>query len=182
MYLDGELPAETLKERIESAAALYGAPTVYAYNRDVLQADDMPPLNSEDGQKWLMAEIATVRPEVIIFDNIPCLVAGMLDEEHWKPVQAIVRKLTANRDCANLARPNRLQFRPRLRHQVEGMGDGYGRAAVAAGRSAKTMVPSAWSSPRRGSAFPPPRGCSSRCCYLATRTAGPSSRSSWKAR
>ena len=97
MYLDGELPAETLKERIQSAAALYGEPAVYAYNRDVLQADDMPPLNSEDGQKWLLAEIATVRPDVIIFDNIPCLIAGMLDEEHWKPVQAIVRKLTANR-------------------------------------------------------------------------------------
>jgi hypothetical protein len=46
MYLDGEMPAETLKERIEAAASIYGDVDLIAYNRDVLTADDMPPLNT----------------------------------------------------------------------------------------------------------------------------------------
>jgi len=45
MYLDGELPAETMQERINAAAELFGAepPHLYVYNRDVLTDRDMPP-------------------------------------------------------------------------------------------------------------------------------------------
>jgi RecA-family ATPase len=45
MYLDGEMPAETFKERIELIAKQYGSDIkLFGYNRDVLGPDDMPPL------------------------------------------------------------------------------------------------------------------------------------------
>lgn len=97
MYLDGELPAETLKERIQSAVAVYGEADVWLYNRDVLEANDMGPLNTEVGQRWLLREISAVKPEVIVFDNVPALVDGVLDEETWKPVEILIRRLSAGR-------------------------------------------------------------------------------------
>ena len=81
MYLDGEMPAETMKERIESAAAIYGNVDLYAYNRDELAADAMPPLNKPEGQKWLWREIEAVKPDLIIFDSLMCLLVGPLSEE-----------------------------------------------------------------------------------------------------
>ena len=98
MYLDGELPAETLKERIESAAKLFGEPQLYAYNRDRLTDADLPPLNKPEGQKWLLAEIGAVKPDLIIFDNVMSLLIGkMADEESWTPVVPFTRQLTALR-------------------------------------------------------------------------------------
>ena len=36
MYLDGEMPAETFKERMELIAQRYGSDiTLYGYNRDI---------------------------------------------------------------------------------------------------------------------------------------------------
>lgn len=47
MYLDGELPAETFKERMELIAGRYGPDlALYGYNRDVLPDGEMPPLNT----------------------------------------------------------------------------------------------------------------------------------------
>ena len=58
MYLDGEMPAETLKERIVDAARIYGVDVeVFAYNRDRLTNNEMPPLNTPEGQEWLKREI-----------------------------------------------------------------------------------------------------------------------------
>ena len=75
MYLDGEMPAETMKERIEEAATIYGDVSMYVYNRDDLGPDAMPPLNRPEGQKWLWHEIETVKPDVIVFDSLMCLLA-----------------------------------------------------------------------------------------------------------
>src|SRR5277367_2377493 len=52
-----------------------------AYNRDVLGNDDMPPLNTPEGATWLMREIEVVKPDLIIFDSIMCLLAGAMSEE-----------------------------------------------------------------------------------------------------
>ena len=98
MYLDGELPAETLKERIESAAKLFGEPQLYAYNRDRLTDTDLPPLNTPEGQNWLLAEIVAIKPDLIVFDNVMSLLIGkMADEESWSPVVPFIRQLTARR-------------------------------------------------------------------------------------
>jgi len=98
IYLDGELPAETFKERIELIAERYGADiSFYGYNRDDLGDDGMPPLNTVIGQTWLHREIEAIKPDLIIFDSIMCLLSGsMLDEAAWLPMKPLVRWLTAN--------------------------------------------------------------------------------------
>jgi hypothetical protein len=99
MYLDGEMPAETFKERMELTAKLWGTELeIYGYNRDVLPPGAMPPLNTEEGQKWLWHEIELVQPDIIFFDNIMCLLQGTItDEETWVPVKPLIRQITAHR-------------------------------------------------------------------------------------
>jgi RecA-family ATPase len=99
MYLDGEMPAETAKERLAIIAQRYGEDLdLWFYNRDILKDGDMPPLNKEDGEKWLLAEIEAVKPDLIIFDNIMSLLVGsMSDPESWAPIILLMRKLTSMR-------------------------------------------------------------------------------------
>ena len=99
MYLDGELPIETFKERMELVAALYGQDIeFYGYNRDDLGDGQMPPLNIEDGQKWLRREIEAINPDLIFFDSIMSLLMGtMSEEESWTPMKRLVRELTSRR-------------------------------------------------------------------------------------
>jgi hypothetical protein len=99
MYIDGEMPAETMKERIEAAAAIYGTEVkLYAYNRDDLGTDAMPPLNKPEGQRWLWREIEAVKPDAIIFDSMMCLLVGPLSEEEtWAPCLPLIRQLSASR-------------------------------------------------------------------------------------
>ena len=98
MYLDGELPMETFKERIELLAKRYGADLqFYGYNREDLGDDGMPPLNTELGQVWLRREIAAIKPDLIIFNSIMCLLIGsMLDKSTWMPMRPFIRWLTSN--------------------------------------------------------------------------------------
>jgi len=99
MYLDGELPAETFKERMQLVAERYGPDVeLYGYNRDVLEDGEMPPLNTPEGEKWLLSEIESVRPDVVVFDSIMCLLTGsMAEEESWEPVKAMARKISKKR-------------------------------------------------------------------------------------
>src|SRR5271165_1792433 len=99
MYLDGEMPAETFKERMEIVAGRYGPDLkLYGYNRDVLKDDDLPPLNTEEGEKWLWREIGAVKPELILFDSIMCLNAGvMAEEESWAPIKPLMRQMSSRR-------------------------------------------------------------------------------------
>ncbi|HEY8213192.1 MAG TPA: AAA family ATPase [Methylocystis sp.] len=99
MYLDGELPAETFKERIEIIAARYGCDLeLFGYSRDVLGPNDMPPLNVPAGQQWLWREINIVKPDIIFFDSIMCLMNGdMKDDMSWEPVKQLIRKISSRR-------------------------------------------------------------------------------------
>jgi hypothetical protein len=99
MYLDGELPAETFKERLQIMAQRYGDDLeLYAYNRDVLSDGEMPPLNTPTGEKWLWREIDAVKPDVIVSDSIMCLLEGsMSEEESWAPIKAMIRKISGRR-------------------------------------------------------------------------------------
>lgn len=99
MFLDGEMPAETFKERSELIAERHGRDIpFYGYNRDRLRDDEMPPLNTEPGQKWLWNEIEIIKPDVIFFDSIMCLLTGDIKTpEAWAPVLPLVRGLSAKR-------------------------------------------------------------------------------------
>ena len=99
MYLDDELPMETFKERTKLIADRHGKDFVfYGYNREDLGDEGMPPLNTEAGQAWLKREIAAVKPDLIIFDSIMCLLIGsMSDEATWMPVRPFVHWLSAQK-------------------------------------------------------------------------------------
>jgi hypothetical protein len=96
MYLDGEMPAETAKERLEIIGQRYGTDLdLWFYNRDLIT---WPPLNGEPGTKWLMTEIEAIEPDLIIFDNIMSLLVGsMSDPESWAPIILLMRKLSSLR-------------------------------------------------------------------------------------
>ena len=71
---------------------------LYAYNRDDLGPDAMPPLNKPEGQKWLWREIEEVKPDLIMFDSMMCLLIGPLSEEEtWPPCLPLIRQLSARR-------------------------------------------------------------------------------------
>jgi hypothetical protein len=99
MYPDGEMPAETFKEGAEIIAARYGSDLQFwGYNRDQLADDDMPPLNTPEGELWLLSEIAQIKPHLVIFDSIMSLTLGpMSDEESWAPVNFLMRKISSMR-------------------------------------------------------------------------------------
>ena len=99
MYLDGELPQETFKERMQLIAKRYGPDIqLYGYNREALGDEAMPPLNTPEGQKWLRREIAFIKPDAIFFDSMMCLLSGSLkEEEAWIEMKPFVRELTAKR-------------------------------------------------------------------------------------
>jgi hypothetical protein len=99
MYLDGEMPAETFKERLEAIASRYGPDLeVWGYNRDLLPDGAMPPLNTPEGEVWLLKEIEAIKPEAIVFDSIMSLTLGpMSDEESWAPISFLMRKITSTR-------------------------------------------------------------------------------------
>jgi hypothetical protein len=99
MYLDGEMPGETFQERMRLVAEEFGEVLVlYGYNRDVLEPNEMPPLNTPDGEAWLLCEIETIKPDAIVFDSIMSLLTGtMSEEESWAPVKLLIRKITSKR-------------------------------------------------------------------------------------
>jgi hypothetical protein len=99
MFIDGELPAETFKERVKLIAERCGPDIpLWGYSRDVLSHDDMQPLNTPEGVAWLMREIEVVKPDLIILDSVMCLLAGnMSEEESWAPVKLLMRRLSARR-------------------------------------------------------------------------------------
>jgi RecA-family ATPase len=101
MYLDGELPRETFKERMHLIADRYGKDIFfYGYNRDDLGESQMPPLNTEGGEKWLMKEIEALKPDLIIFDSVMSLLIGsMAEEESWEPVKHLMRRISSRRSA-----------------------------------------------------------------------------------
>ena len=99
LYLDGEMPKETFKERMEQIAEIY-EPNIpfFGLNRDQLGDEGMPPLNTDVGEAWLIKQIDRYKPDLIVFDSIMCLLQGnMKEEEPWEPVKAMIRRITSLR-------------------------------------------------------------------------------------
>jgi hypothetical protein len=99
LYFDGEMPGETAKERLQIIAPRYGSDLpLWFYNRDVIHDREMPPLNTEDGERWLMREVEALKPDFIVLDSIMSLLAGsMSDAESWAPIITLMRRLTSKR-------------------------------------------------------------------------------------
>jgi hypothetical protein len=101
---------ETFKERMELIASLYGEDIpFYRYSREDL-VGVMPPLNKQEGQKWLWRIIDSLGPDAIFFDSIMCLLVGSLgEEEPWESMLPLVRGLArfneGGRECARCGKP-----------------------------------------------------------------------------
>jgi hypothetical protein len=96
LYVDGEMSRRLAKKRLVDAVRRHGRmpPTFFFLNGE--DFPDMPPLNSEKGQKFIDAVIETVGGiDIIVFDNIQSLLSGdMKDEEPWQQTLPWVRDLT----------------------------------------------------------------------------------------
>jgi hypothetical protein len=101
LYIDGEMPIETFKERVIQAGSLYGRELkVFGLNRDdeATLDHDMPPLNTDEGVIWLKHKIRKLKPDIIAFDSIMCLLGGdMKEEESWEPVKKLMKWITRQR-------------------------------------------------------------------------------------
>ena len=117
IYLDGELPAETFKERMELIGDRFGNDIEFwGFSRDALNSDEMPPLNTPAGRAWLWREIETIKPDLIVFDAIMSLLGGNMSEEEFmgSGQRACAANLFASRR-PNMAAPYRPRRLERLR-------------------------------------------------------------------
>jgi hypothetical protein len=95
LYVDGEMSRREMQRRLREEAARAGRTPQHLYVLSREDFDDMLPLNTEAGQKWMDEKIAEVRPDLILFDNIQALLVGdNSKEESWSPVLPWMRSLT----------------------------------------------------------------------------------------
>lgn len=91
-YLDGEMPARTMQERIASIIEGFAqqppAPSYFRILTADLTEDGLPDLSTEEGQAEIDAQIGDA--ELIILDNLSTLVrSGKENEaESWMPIQS----------------------------------------------------------------------------------------------
>jgi AAA domain len=94
LYLDGEMPANTMQARLAAVVAGFGAQPPDPSYLHILSADliegGLPDLATAEGQLEIDAAIARANAELIIVDNISTLVrSGRENEaEGWLPVQS----------------------------------------------------------------------------------------------
>lgn len=98
LVLDGEMPADLLQDRIRTAAGWFGHQPGQA-RPSILSHEDvaeMPPLDTEDGFRWLMELIDRRGPfDGLIFDNIMSLASGDLREETtWRDLLPVAMELS----------------------------------------------------------------------------------------
>jgi AAA domain len=98
LIIEGEMSLRLVKRRLGDMTRRAGdvPPTLYVVSRSDPRFTDMPPLNIEDGQKYIDAVIAQLGGvDFIIFDNVQALLIGdMKDELPWQQTLPWVRSLT----------------------------------------------------------------------------------------
>jgi hypothetical protein len=110
LYIDGEMPRELLQQRIRDAARrigkesalrnvmIYSAEDAEEIARRYPMLGEIEPLNTEAGQNFIKRLCGIIKPDVVIFDNVQALVAGVQkEEETWIPTLDLVLWLTAQR-------------------------------------------------------------------------------------
>jgi hypothetical protein len=96
LYIDGEMSRRLLKTRLADAARRAGAvpEDLFVISRD--DFPDLPPLNTEAGQRYIDKLIETFGGvDFVFFDNVQSLLPGdMKDEEPWRQTLPWIRDLT----------------------------------------------------------------------------------------
>jgi AAA domain-containing protein len=98
LYVDGEMSERLMHGRLQDAVRrLLGEipDTLFILSREDFP-DNMRPLNTEEGQKFIEAAIDAVGGvDLVVFDNIQALCVGIMkEEESWGPVVPWIRDLT----------------------------------------------------------------------------------------
>ncbi len=92
LYVDGEMPAATMKERV-AVLAVGGGPNLadgmLRFQLADMQDDPMPDLGTTEGQAAL-EQCWGELPDLLILDNLSCLAGAVRDNEaeSWSPMQA----------------------------------------------------------------------------------------------
>jgi hypothetical protein len=95
LYVDGEMPRAEMQRRLRGEVARSGLrpDNLFILSRE--DFEDMPPLNTEEGQSWMNGKIELFKPELIYLDNIQALLSGEhAKEESWQPVLPWMWSLT----------------------------------------------------------------------------------------
>ena len=99
LIVDGEMAVELVKERLADVEKRTGCrpSTVYVLCKE--DAENMPPLDTTEGQRWLDALIESLGGiDFLILDSVMALTTGDLrEEESWRPVIPWMLSLTKRR-------------------------------------------------------------------------------------
>ena len=101
LFIDGEMPRDLMQERIALACQWFAIepPSEGLFFLSSEDVEDMPPIDTPEGQAWLDEFIIKLGGvDFIIFDNFMCLCATDLrDEEGWRQLKPYVLNLTKRR-------------------------------------------------------------------------------------
>lgn len=111
LYIDGEMPAELIKERArvmlgdsretlgDGFLQVFAADTMEDFAARFPALGEFAPLNTEAGQLFFKGLIQTVGPiDLVIFDNVMSLITGdQKDEVPWSETLGLVSWLTSQR-------------------------------------------------------------------------------------
>lgn len=100
LFIDGEMPRDLMQERIGAACSWFGVDPpedgLFLLSRE--DFEDMPPLDTQEGQDWLDSYINAARPDLIILDNLMSLTVGNLKEtDSWRMIEPWLKSLTRRR-------------------------------------------------------------------------------------
>lgn len=97
LYIDGEMPAATMQDRLKSIAKGFGKeledPSNFRIITQDLQNQGIPDLATKEGQDIVESVLGDA--ELLILDNLSCLVRRTLENESdsWLPIQEWLLKL-----------------------------------------------------------------------------------------
>jgi putative DNA primase/helicase len=98
LYIDGEMPAATMQERVALLATGPGPepePGMLQFLLADLHDDPLPDLGTEDGQAALEQQWGETPPDLLIIDNLSSLASVVRDNdaESWSPMQTWLLRL-----------------------------------------------------------------------------------------
>lgn len=97
LYIDGEMPAATMQERLKSIAKGFGRelddPSNFRIITQDLQMNGIPDLATKEGQEIVESVLGDA--ELLVLDNLSCLVRRVQENEFdsWLPIQEWLLKL-----------------------------------------------------------------------------------------
>ena len=107
LIIDGEMSARMIKKRAQlllrhqpqiphSNLLIYSLQRADEFIARFPELGKPAPLNTDEGQAWLLHLIALVQPDVVVLDNVMSLIAGVMkEEEPWQQTLPLVLGITA---------------------------------------------------------------------------------------